>query len=163
MIKTMIASLCFQLFVDFMQYIFAVCGRLNDRGCSVHTKMLPEDPFDDEPNTKEVVQEELETLYMGSFFDGEKVVSRIFSSYTIFVMYSGALPMMYLVGFVTFFVCFWLYKYLLVTFYAKTDQALEPELVSDIFGYMKFILFVKLALGFFVHCNTELFDTNSKT
>jgi hypothetical protein len=64
---------------------------------------------------------------------------------------------MYAIGFGTFFIFFWLYKYFLISYYAKTDQALEPELVEDIFGYMKIILFLKLCVGFFIHCNTTMF------
>jgi hypothetical protein len=62
-----------------------------------------EDEDDDEVNTKIIVQEEVEALYTGGQFAGEKTFSRMMSTLLVITTYASGMPILYLVG--AFFFC----------------------------------------------------------
>jgi uncharacterized protein YacL len=58
-------------------------------------------------------------------------------------MYSSGLPILYISGFLFYFVLFWLYKYLLLNYYQKTRRFNE-KLPRESVRYIK--------VGIFFHC-----------
>jgi hypothetical protein len=92
-------------------------ARLKDRGYLPNTKKDEEDEDDDETNTKLIVQAEVEALYTGGVFKGEKTFSRMMSTLLVITTYSSGMPILYLVG--SFFFCstFFVNKILIISFY----------------------------------------------
>ena len=64
----------------------------------MNLKKDPEDEDDDEPNTREKVQADLEKLYMGQIFKGEKAYSRMMSTLFVILLYSSGMPIIYVAG-----------------------------------------------------------------
>jgi len=50
------------------------------------------------PNTTQKIQEDLEDLYTGRGFQGEKTYSRMMSTLFVILMYSSGIPILYLIG-----------------------------------------------------------------
>jgi hypothetical protein len=76
----------------------ALLKRLKDRGFLPNIKKDMEDEDDDEANTKLIVQKEVEELYNGGKFLGEKTFSRMMSTLLVIVTYSSGMPVLYIVG-----------------------------------------------------------------
>ena len=77
-----------------------------DRGFQPYLKKDLEDEDDDGANTKGIEQKEVETLYTGGQFEGEKTFSRMMSTLLIIVTYASGMPILYLVGALFFSVTF---------------------------------------------------------
>ena len=69
---------------DIVRFMVTVFVRLIDRRGKLNLKLDPEDEDDDTPNTRIRVQSDLEKLYKGKIFKGEKAYSRMMS--TMFVI-----------------------------------------------------------------------------
>lgn len=50
-------------------------------------------------------------------FKGEKAYSRMMSTLFVILMYSGGMPIMYLIGFVFYIVTYFVNKFLLINYY----------------------------------------------
>jgi hypothetical protein len=96
-------------------------NRLKDRDYKLNIKKNPEDSDDDEVNTKLKSQDELEALYLGDNFEGEKSFSRMMSVLFICISFSAGMPILYVIAFVFFTITFITNKVLLFQFYQKTN------------------------------------------
>jgi hypothetical protein len=84
----------------------AAMKRLIDRGFLPNIKKDLEDEDDDTANTKQEGQMEVEALYTGGKFEGEKTFSRMMSTLMVIVTYASGMPILYLVGAFFFSVTF---------------------------------------------------------
>merc|ERR1712166_346526 len=94
-------------------YVILGCRRIIDRGCRSNLKNDPEDPEDDLPNTKQKIQADLEKIYTGKMFEGEKTYSRMMSTLFVILMYCSGMPILYFIGAVFYTVTYLVNKYLL--------------------------------------------------
>jgi len=78
----------------FFWFALKVCRRAHDRRC----RRLQPDEDDDVPNTRQKIQEDLEDLYTGRGFQGEKTYSRMMSTLFVILMYSSGIPILYYIG-----------------------------------------------------------------
>lgn len=76
-----------------------------------------EDEDDDETNSKCLTQDEVEALYTGGVFAGEKTFSRMMSTLLVVVTYSSGMPILYMVGAMFFYSTFLVNKMVLIKFY----------------------------------------------
>jgi hypothetical protein len=72
-----------------------------------------EDSDDDEVNTKLKSQEDVNQLYLGDEFEGEKSYSRMMSTLLVCVSFSTGMPVLYVVAFIFFSFTFLVNKVLL--------------------------------------------------
>jgi hypothetical protein len=88
-------------------------ARFLDRNYKLNIKKDEEDSDDDEVNTKKKSQEDLEQLYIGDEFEGEKSFSRMMSTLLVCLSFSAGMPVLYVVAFVFFAFTFVVNKILL--------------------------------------------------
>jgi hypothetical protein len=131
--------------------------RLQDRGLKDGIKENPDDDFCDEVNTLSFTQKELEDLYTGDAFNGQRKIARVISTVAILCIYTSGMPVMYLVGFVFTLLTFYTNKYLLVNFYRSSAQELDPNMVRNFVYQIRYIIFLKLLMGLFSFCNPRIF------
>ena len=103
-----------------LMYIVIGCRRIWDRGCRSDLKNDPEDPEDDLPNTKQKIQSDLERIYTGKMFEGEKTYSRMMSTLFVILLYCSGMPILYFIGAVFYTVTYLVNKHLLISFYKKS-------------------------------------------
>lgn len=115
-------SICFFIFMsaflsniaDMRLFVISSLKRFYDRGYKVNLKKDPEDEDDDEPNTKKKIQKELENLYMGKVFAGEKAYSRMMSTMFVILLYSSGMPILYFTGVIFYWVTYYVHKILII-------------------------------------------------
>ena len=112
-----------------LRYIITGVRRIQDRRFKSNLKSEPEDPDDDTPNTKIKVQEDLEKLYTGKEFQGEKSYSRMMSTLFVILLYSSGMPILYFIGAFFYTITYFIEKFLLINFYrrSKTLTRVVPE------------------------------------
>jgi hypothetical protein len=94
--------------------------RLKDRGGLPNIKKDLEDEDDDEVNTKIYVQDEVEALYRGGAFEGEKTFSRMMSTLLVITTYSSGMPILYLVGAFFFSATYIVNKVVIFQYYQRS-------------------------------------------
>lgn len=87
---------------EIKNFVTILVKRFKDRGLKPNLKKDVEDLDDDETNTKLIVQKEVEDLYTGGKFAGEKTFSRMMSTLMVIITYSSGMPVLYLVGAIFF-------------------------------------------------------------
>lgn len=98
-------------------FIITSLRRWRDRSYSSNLKLEPDDDEDDMPNTRTKIQDDLEKLYTGKEFQGEKAYSRMMSTLFVIQMYGSGMPIMYLIGTLFFAVTYLINKFLIIKFY----------------------------------------------
>ena len=78
----------------FFWFALKCCLQARDRRC----RRLQPDEDEDIPNTRQKIQEDLEDLYTGKPFQGEKTYSRMMSTLFVILMYSSGVPILYAIG-----------------------------------------------------------------
>jgi len=94
--------------------------RWKDRTFSLRLKQDPDDPDDDQPNTRLMLQSELEALYTGAEFDGEGAYSRMMSTMFALLLFSSGMPVLYFIGFLFFTGTYITNKVIILRFYTKS-------------------------------------------
>ena len=127
-----------------------------DRGCSCsiynkNTKAV---------NTKKLIQRDLEDLYVGPEIQAFFVYAQYFTSLCTIMSYSGGQPMLYIVGFLNYFVLYWVFKFLLVKFYKKTT-AFNQELPITSIKYFRISLALHFLLALVSFTNSNLLSANN--
>jgi hypothetical protein len=97
--------------------IMKLFARFKDRGYKLNLKKDLDNDLDDEVNTQLETQEELEALYLGEKFAGEKSIARMMSVLLICFTFSAGMPVLYLVGFLFFSLTFLTNKFALIYYY----------------------------------------------
>ena len=87
--------------------------RFKDRTYKFNIKKNDEDSDDDDINTKLKSQEDVNDLYLGDEFEGEKSFSRMMSTLLVCLSFSAGMPVLYAVAFVFFTITFVINKVLL--------------------------------------------------
>lgn len=123
----------------------------------MNIKKDPEDEQDDEPNSKEIIQEDLEELYEGDIFKGEKTYSRMMSILMVCLTYSSGMPIIYFVGFMYFFITFIVNKLMLIKFFQKTN-ALSRVIPNFSVKFLNVAILIHMTFGIVMFTNHELFQ-----
>lgn len=131
--------------------------RCRDRGYKLSIKKDPEDEDDDEVNTKKATQEELEQMYLGEEFQGQRDLSRMMSTLTVCILYSGGMPVLYIVGFIFFTVTYLVNKFALIRFYQKTTT-LSRVIPSYSNEFLTSIVFCHLLMSSSMLTNPYIFQ-----
>ena len=89
-----------------IQMCVAGCKRCCDRGCS-----------SDKKKTRKTIQSEYEAVYTGQQIEFDNRFSQLIAMIWVIMMFSAAIPVLYLAGFVLCFVIFWTDKTLFLKLY----------------------------------------------
>lgn len=144
---TLIVNCFLSNFLDLRSYVARAQEQWRDRGCKGSRRKYPDDPDDDEPNTGKLVQEDLEKLYEGEEFEGEKNLSRMMSTLLVLLFYSSGMPIVYFIGFVYFSVTFLVNKLLLFRHYQRTESALSATIPEYCLELLRYGILLKLLVG----------------
>ena len=147
---------------DIVRFFVTALARFIDRRGKFNLKLDPEDEDDDAPNTRIRVQSDLEKLYKGKIFKGEKAYSRMMSTMFVIQMYSSGMPILYLNGFVFYIVTYWVNKFLLIYYYQKS-RTLTRTIPLFTMEYLKYGLLLHMIMACFMLTNKESFITKSMT
>ena len=131
--------------------------RCRDRSFKLNLKLDPEDEDCDKPNTKIRIQSDLEKLYTGKEFRGEKAYSRMMSTLFVILMYSSGMPFMYMIGLVFYTVTFCVNKFLLIYYYKKS-RTLTRTIPLFSMDFLKFGLLLHILCACFMLTNPEAFE-----
>ena len=104
------------------------CKRFCDRGCTT-----------DPRKTKKIIQEDYEDLNTGAEFMFEFRYSNMLTVLSVAFLYSGALPIMYPVAAIFFFITYWMDKCLLFRCYKKPIK-FDNYLAKGTLRYFKYII-----------------------
>ena len=107
---------------EIQNYLKYELKRFYDRGFNSSMKKDLEDEDDDVPNTRLKDQEDLEVLYTGQHFEGEKTLSRMMSTFFVIMTYSSGMPVLYIVGVIFFTMTFYVNKVLIFKYYQKSND-----------------------------------------
>ena len=122
-------------------------------------KKYPNDEDDDEPNTLIKTQNELEKLYEGEEFQGEKSLSRMTSTFIVIIIYSSGMPILYILGIAFFTVTYLNEKWLLFKFYKRTESKLNKVIPLYTVNLLRYILFAKILFGISMFTDPNIFKT----
>lgn len=118
-------QLCLTLLLNIFTPHFSKIGicllklviRFFDRGCNMRLRKKEDGQ---ELNTKKMLQTELNALYTGDQISSHYVYAQNFTYLWCVLMFSAGLPILYPFAFIFYFVLYWVYKVLLLKFYART-------------------------------------------
>lgn len=96
--------------------------RCMDRGCGCNVKKDPQYDQDHDVNTKLWMQSELNTLYTGDQISSHYVYAQNYTYLLCVMTYSVGLPILYPFACVFYMVLYWVYKFLLLKYYARTNK-----------------------------------------
>ena len=136
--------------------------RLRDRKFKLNVKLDPDDESCDLPNTKKRVQSDLESLYTGNVFKGEKAFSRMMSTMFVIQMYTGGMPILYLIGFIFYTVTYMVNKFLLIYYYQKS-RTLTKHIPIFTVRLLKYGLLLHLISSCFMLTNPGAFHTKDRS
>lgn len=117
-----------------------------------------------------LLQSDVNTLYTGDEIQSHYVYAQNYTYLCVVLMYSSGLPILYPFACVFYFVLYWVYKGLLLKYYARTTKFNE-EIPIQSLGWVKFGLIMHLFIGsimlsnqnFFPPSEDSLFDTSGLT
>lgn len=95
----------------------------------------------------------IETFYPYSWF---------FTNILIYYMYCGAMPLMYVLGLFHFIVCYWVWKWLLFTYFRKSYNFDEMVPFYSL-ALMKYAILVHLLMILFMYTNKRLLTPEGYT
>ena len=133
--------------------------RCCDRGCKF--KLQVDEADDSGLRTKHVMQEDLNALYTGDQISSHYVYAQNFTYLWCVLMYSTGLPVLYPFACVFYAVLYWVYKFLLLKYYERTNRFNE-ELPIYATGYIKVGLVLHGIFGGFMLTNSRLIPPGSK-
>ena len=127
---------------------FAFFLRCLDRRGKMNLQKYPEDEDDDEVNTRKIYQEDLNKLYKGKMFQGEKNISRMMSTMLVLATYSSGMPILYIIGAVFFGFTYYVQKFVLVKYYTKslTLNRVVPRYSME---FLKLAIAIHMIIGCF--------------
>lgn len=143
---------------DLIRFLVAAAKRCKDRSYKLNIKLDPEDEDCDQPNTNIKIQSDLESLYTGKEFRGEKTYSRMMSTLFVILMYSGGMPVMYLIGVAFYSVTYIVNKFLLIQYYKKS-RTLTRTVPLFSMNFLNYGLVLHCIAGFFMLTNPVPFYT----
>ena len=158
-------AICFFVFTsafvsnigELWNYMSALCRRVFDRRGRSDLKKDPEDEDDDDPNTRIKVQHELEALYTGPAFRGERAYSRMMSTLFVIMMYSSGMPLLYAIGIVFYTVTYLLHKLLIIKFFKKSTTSTRTIPMAAV-QFLKIGLICHMICAAFMLTNPTIFE-----
>lgn len=142
-----------------------VFRRCLDRGCrSWDNIKIPKDELENEGDinvhTKLYIQDDINELYTGDEIAAYYVYATSYSYLLSVLTYSTGLPMLYPFACIFFFMYYWVYKTLLIKFYARSRSFNESiPMVSTTFFTLGVIL--HLLMGALMISNSNILTTSS--
>ena len=135
--------------------------RCIDRRGKLQIQKYPEDEDDDEVNSKQNYQDDLNKLYKGNVFEGEKNISRMMSTMLVLTTYSSGMPFLYIIGALFFGTTYLVQKFVLLQYYTKslTLNRVVPTFSTEFLGLA---ISIHMFIGFFMLTNPNLFQSNQK-
>ena len=143
---------------EIIDFVIATAKRMKDRSFKLNLKLDPDDLDCDLPNSKIRIQSDLENLYMGKIFRGEKAYSRMMSTFFVILTYSSGMPIMYVIGFVFYLVTYNVHKFLITQYYQKS-RTLTRTIPLFAMQFLAFGLFSHIINGTFMLTNPLAFET----
>lgn len=105
--------------------------------------------------TKQYFQDDLNELYTGRMIETFHPYSWFFTNILIYYMYCGAMPAFYVLGFLHFTICYWVWKWLLFTYFRKSYNFDEMVPFYSL-TLMKYAILVHLLMILFMYTNKRL-------
>ena len=127
----------------------------------MNVKLDPEDEDCDMPNTRIRIQSNLEKLYTGIGFKGEKAYSRMMSTMFVIQMYSSGMPILYFNGFIFYTVTYFVNKFLLIHYYQKS-RTLTRTIPLFTMSYLKYGIILHMATACLMLTNKLAFITKNR-
>ena len=163
-------KLCIMIFMssflvnskDVTKFVQAAAKRFYDRKFKFKIKLDPEDEDCDLPNTRIRIQSDLEKLYTGVGFKGEKAYSRMMSTMFVIQMYSSGMPILYFNGFIFYLVTYLVNKFLLIYYYQKS-RTLTRTIPLFTMEYLRYGLLLHLLSACFMLSNPLAFQSMDRT
>lgn len=101
-------------------------------------------------------------LYTGKLIETFYPYSWFFTNILIYYMYCGAMPFMYVLGLLHFLVCYWVWKWLLFTYFRKSYNFDEMVPLYSV-SLMKYAILVHLLMIVFMLTNKRLLTPKNYT
>lgn len=114
------------------------------------------------PNTKQLVQDDLERLYEGPNFECETTLSRMMSVTWTLVVFSSGMPILYAIGFIFYFITYMTNKLLIMKYYKRTDSILSREIPLVSVSMMRYAIIIKMFVGIYMLNNPSIIHTRDK-
>jgi hypothetical protein len=126
-----------------------------DRGCQKKLwKQVKAGEVD--VNTKKIVQQDLNALYTGDQIASHYVYAQNYTYLWCVLLYSSGLPILYPFACIFYFVLYWVYKWLLLKFYARTTR-FNQDIPIQSAQWIKVGIAFHLAAGSFMLSNDRFF------
>lgn len=135
--------------------------RCLDRGCSTKLWKSKEKESDIDVKTKKLLQSEVNTLYTGDQIQSHYVYAQNYTYLCVVLMYSSGLPIMYPLAAIFYMVLYWVYKGLLLKYYARTT-VFDKDIPIESLSWVKFGLFAHLFIGSIMLSNQNFFPASTK-
>lgn len=115
----------------------------------------------DEINTKKVLQSDVEKLYIGPEIKAYVVYAKYFTAFWGIMVFSAGLPFLYFIGFATYFIQYWVFKFLLLKFFKKT-VSFDDELPKFSIFYFQIGIVLHIMFAGFIFANSSLIPSSWK-
>lgn len=144
---------------DLRGYCKAAARSRADRRGGSNIKKFPHDEDDDMPNTKLLIQDDLERLYEGPDFACETTLSRMMSMTWTLVVFSSGMPILYALGFIFYLLTYLTNKLLIMKYFKRTDSILSREIPLTSVNMMRYAIVIKMFAGLYMLNNPSIIHT----
>lgn len=138
--------------------LIACSRRCFDRGCKLSYKPDHE-KGETELRTKKVLQQDVESLYIGEEIASFYVYAQFFTTLWSVLTYSSGLPVLYPIAFLNYLVLYWVYKILLIKYYRKT-VSFNQDLPNFSIYFFKVGIVMHIIMGAFIFTNKNVLKSN---
>ena len=126
--------------------VFGFLKRCWDRSCTCNSK-----------KTKKLLQSEYEAVYIGSNIEYENRFSVLIAMIWVIMMFSTAMPILYLAGFILCFSIYWTDKALFV-YYFRIPPRHGSHLANKARSIIEWSLLLHLFMGLYMISNPQIFN-----
>ena len=111
----------------------------------------------DTGKSEQLIQIEYEKIYIGPQFKLETRLSQIIELVWVSFMYSSGLPSLIALNFLNFTIIYWLDKWLLLRFYAKSMNY-DEKFSKSVMNELKYPFAFHFIIGRLVYANSNIFS-----
>jgi hypothetical protein len=157
LILSMIINIIAPHFSAIFKQVFFGFFRCWDRGCTLNKR-----------RTRKLHQDDYEEQYLGIEFYIECRYAQIISTTYILMIYSSGMPILYIIGSITFFVMYWFDKYccklplfmimILVVRIYKAPPRYGVTLANMSRNLLSYSVLFHLGFGFYMFSNSSIFN-----
>lgn len=112
----------------------------------------------DPKKTSKVIQDDYEKVYTGRLIEYDNRLSQLISMIWVIMMFSAAIPMLYLAGVIICFVMYWADKALFMRVY-KLPPKHGADLANSARNIIEWSLVLHLFMGFYMISNPDIFTS----